>query len=190
MDYLKQIEEYEPTNEQETGDKASMLAYIHKNRQNILTRENIIAHMTCSGFTINKEFTKILMVHHNIYNSWSFIGGHADGEADLRKVAEREVKEETGTSGIVPISEDIISLDILTTKGHFKNGKYVAPHLHFNLCYAFYADESAKIRVKEDENSGVMWIKINELEKYVEEKEMLPVYYKMIDHLKNKMKRG
>ena len=34
------------------------------------------------------------MVYHNIYNSWSWLGGHADGETDLLAVALREVKEE------------------------------------------------------------------------------------------------
>ena len=46
-----------------------------------------------------------LMVYHNIYNSWSWLGGHADGETDLLSVAVREVKEEAGISNVRSVSE-------------------------------------------------------------------------------------
>ena len=49
--------------------------------------------MTSSGLIFNKNLDKILMVHHNIYNTWSWTGGHADGEDDLLKVAIKEAKE-------------------------------------------------------------------------------------------------
>ena len=40
------------------------------------------------------------MIHHNIYNSWSWTGGHADGDKDLLYVAIKEAKEETGVKNI------------------------------------------------------------------------------------------
>ena len=57
--------------------------------------------MTASAWVVNKDRTKVLMVYHNIYNSWSWLGGHADGETDLLKVAVREVKEEAGLDVVV-----------------------------------------------------------------------------------------
>lgn len=56
----------------------------------------VVGHFSASVWTVNKERTKTLMVYHNIYNSWSWIGGHADGEEDLCAVAMRELTEETG----------------------------------------------------------------------------------------------
>ena len=42
------------------------------------------------------------MIYHNIYNSWAWPGGHADGESDLLGVAMREVMEETGIKNLKP----------------------------------------------------------------------------------------
>ena len=95
MSLLENIKNYIPVNPQEQQDKEQMLAYMKHNIQ-YLSRDNQIAHFTTSIWTVNKERTKTLMVYHNIYNSWSWIGGHADGEEDLCAVALRELKEETG----------------------------------------------------------------------------------------------
>ena len=123
------------------------------------------------------------MVYHNIYDSWAWTGGHADGEQNLLSVAQREVEEETGVEHIKPYDEKIISLDILTTKHHKKNGVYIAPHLHFNISYLFVAEESDILRIKPDENSGVKWIPIEQIDSYVQEKEMISVYHKLIEKM-------
>ena len=110
MSLLEKIVNYTPVNEQEENDKEVILDYI-KNNPNCFTRENKVAHFTTSIWTVNKGRTKTLMVYHNIYDSWSWIGGHADGEKDLAKVALRELKEETGVENAVLVSKDILSLE-------------------------------------------------------------------------------
>ena len=112
MGLYEDIKNYSPINEQEERDKAVMLQYMQEN-SNYLDRANQIAHFSASVWTINKEHTKTLMVYHNIYNSWSWIGGHADGVEDLRSVAMRELQEETGVKSGALISEDIFSLETL-----------------------------------------------------------------------------
>ena len=62
------------------------------------------------------------MLYHNIYNSWSWIGGHADGMEDLCLVALRELQEETGVENAVLVSREIYSLETLTVNGHVKKG--------------------------------------------------------------------
>ena len=95
MNYITEIDRYVPINEQETKDKEIILNYI-RNNEDVLTRDNEIAHITSSGFIVNKSRSKVLMIHHNIYNSWGWTGGHADGDSDLLHVAIKEAKEETG----------------------------------------------------------------------------------------------
>ena len=82
MKWIEQIEKYNPVDEQEKKDKEIILDFINKN-DDVLVRDNEIAHITSSGFIVNKSRTKVLMIHHNIYNSWGWTGGHADGDSDL-----------------------------------------------------------------------------------------------------------
>ena len=156
MGLLENIENYIPANEQEENDKKVMLDYM-KHNPDYLTRENKVAHFTTSIWTVNKERTKTLMVYHNIYDSWSWIGGHADGEEDLVKVALRELKEETGVENAILVSKDIFSVEILTVDGHMKKGRYVPSHLHFNVTFLAEADEARMLVVNEEENKGVKW---------------------------------
>ena len=184
QDLINQIEHYKPFNEQEEADKALILQWI-KNNDNAFLRENIAAHMTASAWVVNKERSKVLMVYHNIYNSWSWLGGHADGETDLLAVAIREVKEEAGISSVRPVSEDIFSLESLTVDGHVKKGKYVSSHLHLNVTYLLEADSEESVSFKADENSGVAWFSPEEaLKKSTEPWFVERVYTKLIEKTK------
>lgn len=156
MSLYNTIKNYKPTNEQEERDRILMLEFI-QNNSDCLERKNQVAHFTTSIWTVNKERTKTLMVYHNIYDSWSWIGGHVDGEEDLSQVALRELQEETGVKHATLVNKDIFSLEILTVDGHMKKGVYVPSHLHLNVTYLAEADESERLLVKEDENQAVKW---------------------------------
>jgi len=182
----KQIEKYIPFNEQEESDQKIILGYMNK-FDNLLTRENEIAHFTASSWVVNKERTKVLMIYHKIYNSWAWTGGHADGDKDLLYTAIREGKEETGVENVKVLKNDIFSLETICVNGHIKRGKYVSSHLHFNITYLLEVDEKEKLKIKEDENAGVKWIPIEEIEKYCTEQWMKDnVYPKLIKKLDSK----
>lgn len=181
---LENIRKYTPFNEQEERDKQQIIEWIENNEDAFL-RTNCAAHMTASAWVVNKDRTKVLMVYHNIYNSWSWTGGHADGETDLLAVAIREVKEETGVQNVKPVSEEIFSLESLTVDGHVKNGKYVSSHLHYNITYLLEADMNEEVSIKADENSGVAWFDNNiALSKSTEPWFVEHIYKKLINKLK------
>lgn len=179
----KQIEKYIPFNEQEENDKKIMLEYMNT-FDNLLTRENEIAHFTASSWVVNKERTKILMIYHKIYNSWTWTGGHADGDKNLLYTAIRELKEETGVENVNILKDDIFSLESICVNGHIKRGKYVSSHLHFNLTYLLEVDEIENLKIKEDENSGVKWIPITEINKHSTEQWMKDnIYPKLLEKI-------
>lgn len=156
MSLYQKIEDYEPYNEQEARDKQQMLKFIKENPDYLL-RDNLVAHFTASMWTVNKERTKTLMVYHNIYKSWSWVGGHADGIEDLCTVALRELQEETGVANARLVSDDIFSLETIIVDGHEKRGAYVPSHLHMNITYLAEADENEELVVNEEENQAVKW---------------------------------
>ena len=159
-------------------NKKKMVTYIDT-FEDVLTRENRMCHFTASSWIVNKERTKILMIYHKIYDSWAWTGGHCDGDSDMLHVAVKEAIEETGVENFKVLSDGIFGIEIVSVDGHVKRGKYVPTHLHLNISYLLEADEHDALRIKEDENSGVKWIDINEINNVIDEPKMEPIYDKM-----------
>ena len=173
------IQNYKPKNQQEEYDKKQMLQFM-KNNENYLERENQVGHFTASMWTVNKERTKTLMVYHNLYDSWSWIGGHADGMDNLCEVALKELREETGVESARLINEDVFSLETLAVSGHMRKGIWIPSHLHFNLTFLAEAEEDEELTVQEGENSAVHWWTFEEALKVSTEQWMIENIYKKL----------
>lgn len=183
MNLLKEIENYNPYNQQEEKDKELFLKYFSE-FNNYLSRENEHGHLTSSAFVLNKKRNKILMIHHNIFNSWSWLGGHADGDSDLLHVATKEVGEESGLKNINPISKGIFILDSLPVLGHEKRGEYVSAHIHLNVTYLLEGSGDEILKTNKEENSGVKWVPIGRMVELSTEPFMQYVYAKGLDKMK------
>ena len=153
---IGQLLAYVPFNEQEETDQAVMLDFLAGEKP-VFERACLSAHMTASAWVTNTRRDRVLMAWHNLYRSWAWLGGHADGETDLLSVALREVREESGIRTVRAVTEQIFSLEILPVDGHEKKGKYVPSHLHLNVTYLLEADERESVRAKQDENQSVAW---------------------------------
>ena len=180
MRFIEAIERYSPVGEQERQD-ARMIRRYAEIFPDVLSRTNETAHFTASAWIVSPDRSRVLMIYHNIYNSWSWTGGHADGQDDPLAVAIKEAREETGLAHIRPAGDELLSLEILTVKAHVKRGKYVVPHLHLNLTYLLEADDADAIHIKPDENSGVKWFAPEDALSACTEPEMLPIYRKLIE---------
>ena len=184
MTLRETLARYAPCCEQEREDRRMMLRYLDM-FPDVLTRDNETCHFTGSSWIVNPDRTKALMLYHNIYNSWAWSGGHADGEEDMLGVALREVREETGIERVRPVSTALYSLEILTVDAHIKRGKYVVPHLHLNLTYLLEADDHQALHSKPDENSAVRWFPLADAPEASSEPDMRVIYQTLNDKLKD-----
>ena len=155
MKILSQLKRFRPWNQQEARDAAELIRRL-EDGETLFDRENTSAHLTASAWVTTPDRSRVLMAYHNLYKSWAWLGGHADGECDLRAVARREAEEESGIAGLRELG-DILSLETLAVAGHEKHGVYVPSHLHLNVTFLLEADPAAPLRCKPDENSQVAW---------------------------------
>lgn len=161
MELAAQIRAFRPWNQQEERDRMELLRRLTSGEE-LYTRNNASAHLTASAWVVSPDRRQVLMAYHNLYGSWAWLGGHADGERDLLAVALREVREESGLSNLRPVTSDIYSLEILPVSGHEKKGLYIPSHLHLNVTYLLEADPAEMVRQKPDENSAVGWFGLEE----------------------------
>ena len=176
MELMDALNRFRPCNEQEETDKNQILSLL-SGGQDLYTRDNPVAHLTASSWVVSPDRKQVLLIYHNLYRSWAWMGGHADGDRDLCRVALRETREESGLQDLTLVSPDIFSLESLTVDGHEKRGKFVSSHLHLNVTYLLEADPRQPIRVKPDENSGVAWFPVEEVAGKVSEPWMMQRIY-------------
>ena len=161
MELIEELEAYQPWNEQEERDRAELLRRL-KSGEELYSRENRSAHLTASAWVVSPDRQRVLLAYHNLYDSWAWLGGHADGDRDLLAVALRETMEESGLTEVQPVTPDIYSVEILTVDGHEKRDIYVPSHLHLNVTYLLEADPAAPVRCRPEENSRVGWFSLTD----------------------------
>ena len=100
-------------------------------------RSHAAGHITGSAWLLNPAGDKALLTLHRKLGRWLQPGGHADGDPDTLRVALREAEEESGISGIAPVSRDIFDVDIHTIPSHSVSGE--PEHLHYDVRYLLRA---------------------------------------------------
>lgn len=179
---IKQLLKFKPNDYIEEQEKAYMVELFDIFGDKLFTRLKFF-HFTASAVVFNKEKTKVLFINHKIYDSWGWMGGHMDGLTDFYEVAQKEVLEESGIKDLRPVFNHPVSIEVLPVWSHFKNGDYISAHQHLNITYAFTADEEDQLKINKEETNGVRWILIKDLDRYVSEEEMLPIYKKIIERV-------
>ena len=136
------------------------------NHDGCFEKDNLPGHFTGSAWVISPDKNKILMTHHKKLNMWLQLGGHADGEKDLKSVALKEAKEESGFNNFSILSEEIFDLDIHKIESMNEEPE----HLHYDVRFLLEADPNEQDIIISEESHDVKWIHLDDVLEYNSEK--------------------
>lgn len=171
---LKKLSVYCTFNEEERHSLEVIRQFVTSHKD-CFERSLQAGHITGAGWVVNPERTHALLTHHRKLNKWLQIGGHADGDHDILRVAIREVQEESGIADVISVTEDIFDVDVHEIPRH----KEVPPHWHYDIRFLFEADRGAELKIT-DESHDLRWIPIDRIREYTDEPSILRMVKKTI----------
>ena len=123
-----------------------------------LHRTCIEGHLTASALVVDPSRRRALLMHHRKLDKWLQMGGHADGDADLRAVALKEAFEECGIAGLALANGGApVDLDV-----HEVRPPGEPPHLHLDVRFLALAPPDA-VAVANHESHELRWFDLDEL---------------------------
>lgn len=144
--------QYSPQDLSEQNDVQKMLQFLNSHAD-CFERSCLHGHFTASAFLLNREETKVLLMHHKKHNAWLQLGGHCDGDKDVLAVALKEAREESGIHHILPVSDQIFDVDIHLIPPY----KGVPSHYHYDVRFLMKVNSDEDF-VKNDESNALQWI--------------------------------
>jgi 8-oxo-dGTP pyrophosphatase MutT (NUDIX family) len=133
------------------ADTAELFRDFLRRHDDAFERSCVPGHLTGSAWLVDRSGTRVLLTHHRKLDRWLQLGGHADGDADLARVALREAEEESGLQGLV-VEPAIFHLD-----RHAIPARKADPeHFHYDVRYVVRATTSEDFVVG-DESHDLAW---------------------------------
>lgn len=124
-----------------------------------LDRTTLPGHLTGSSVVFNHDASATLLLFHTKLQRWLQPGGHADGEANLARVALAEATEETGIEGL-EIVDPAVDIDI-----HNVAPVGAEPVWHYDVRFVVMAPEGAQ-PVGNHESEDIKWVRLDDLAGY------------------------
>ncbi len=137
-------------------NQQEILAAIDADPQ-ILVRSARPGHLTGSGLVVDAAGERFVLLHHRKLQIWVQPGGHADGEANLARVALDECTEETGIDGLC-VAAPAIDVDI-----HRVAPPSEDPHVHYDLRFLVVAPAAASLQPNHESTDG-RWVGWDEVD--------------------------
>lgn len=126
---LPHLEDYAVSHPEEAKRVKGFTAFFYRHSDFSFSRENKRGHFTASAWVMSPDRQKALLMHHRKLNKWIQLGGHADGDTQLSRVALKEAEEESGIRGLQFESLRIFDLD----QHEIPERKEEPSHLHWDV---------------------------------------------------------
>ena len=127
------------------------------NSSDVFERSHAIGHFTGSAWLVSADGARVLLTHHRKLDRWLQLGGHADGDADLARVALREAGEESGLIGL-SVERDIFDLDRHRIPARGSDPE----HWHYDVRFVVRTNGCEEFVVS-DESHDLAWREIWEI---------------------------
>jgi len=124
---------------------------------NAARRERQAGHLTGSAWLVTADGERVLLTHHRKLDRWLQLGGHADGDADLARVALREAEEE---SGLLDLEVETIVFDLDRHRIPARGDE--PEHWHYDVRFVVRARGSEAFVVGE-ESHALAWRDVAEI---------------------------
>lgn len=135
----------------ERADAAALFGEFFDSHAEVFERRHPPGHFTASCWLVSSDGTRVLLTHHRKLERWLQLGGHADGDDDLARVALREAEEESGLTGLV-VEPPIFDLDRHTIPARGAEPE----HWHYDVRYVVHAGDNEDFVVS-DESHALAW---------------------------------
>ena len=153
---LADFHEYARRRPEEDTVAAQFAAFL-RSAPEVFERSHAEGHFTGSAWLVSADGERVLLTHHRKLGRWLQLGGHADGDADLSRVALREAEEESGLADLA-VEAEPFDLDC-----HWIPARGSEPgHWHYDVRYVVYATGSEAFALSE-ESLALAWQPIGAL---------------------------
>jgi 8-oxo-dGTP pyrophosphatase MutT (NUDIX family) len=139
-DLADTIEAIRPYDERRAAVKELAL-FLAQAVPDIAERSTLPVHATASVLIADPAGERVLLVWHPKFDRWLQPGGHCDGESDVRAVALREAREETGLG--LELGEAPFDVDL--HPGEPSGG----PHMHLDVRFVARLEKVGELRSPE-----------------------------------------
>lgn len=168
---LNLLNNYFPKSNDEQIYKREIISFV-RNNPDCFSPSNLNGHITASAWLLNKDGHKILLMLHKKLNLWLQLGGHADGESNVRLVALKEAQEESGIKQMHFIDDEIFDIDIHKIPAH----KDIPEHLHYDI--RFILETEHENVIQNNESIALKWFTKNEEEFPNKSESMMRMFFK------------
>jgi 8-oxo-dGTP pyrophosphatase MutT (NUDIX family) len=152
---------YRPFDERERAMRDRLIAFLEAHGRQAFDRALAPGHVTASAWIVDPNRVQAVLLHHRKLERWLQLGGHVDGDPDVRRAALREAREESGLRTLRLISENIYDVDVHRIPARGSEPE----HDHYDLRFALEADPREPL-VRNEEAHDVRWVALSDLETY------------------------
>ena len=153
-DFAARLDEWARVDRDGDADTRAAFAELAAEGDIAYRRERLAGHFTASSWLVSGDGRRTLLTHHRKLGRWLQLGGHADGDKDLARVALKEAEEESGLTGL-RVEPAIFDLDRHWIPEH----KTVPGHWHYDARYIVRAGADETFAVS-DESHALAWREI------------------------------